>query len=382
MTDHTTRRSGLLATALLVAAVPLAPARAQDRDLDRELPAGKVFRGEVGEDGAPARFLLTLQGGQALELTAAQVGGSDPYLRVLDAASGELIAENDDTAGSLAARTRLYSAEDRRVRIEVTSAAVEEAPGPVRFDLILNPSDYRPRPARDVALGETLTGTLEGDDEQLFRFRAERGQLWTFAMSPADGSDLDPMLEIFAGDNPAGEVLASDDDGGGGLNARVRFLVPRTGSYVVRASGVSPSAGAYSLAAGSSQVAEAAPRLIELGRPATGTLDGDTPEQLVRLGEQARAALAGSPGPLVIELRHIGDGEDALDPVLELGFETPLGFSSVLNDDDGGGDTDARLVFDASTLGPVWLDSLRIKASAFNETSGEYELRVSTAEAD
>ena len=84
----------------------------------------------------------------------------------------------------------------------------------------------------------------------------------------------------------------------------------------------------------------------------------------------------------MIELRHIGDGEDALDPVLELGFETPLGFSSVLNDDDGGGDTDARLVFDASTLGPVWLDSLRIKASAFNETSGDYELRVSTAEAD
>ena len=382
MTDHTTRRSGLLATALLVVALPLAPAGAQDRDLDRELPAGKVFRGEVGEDGAPAQFLLTLKGGQALELTAAQVGGSDPYLRVLDAASGELIAENDDSAGSLAARTRLYSAEDRRVRIEVTSAAVDEAPGAVRFDLILNPSNYRPRPPRNVALGETLTGTLEGDDEQLFRFRAERGQLWTFTMSPAEGSDLDPVLEIFAGDAPAGEVLASDDDGGGGLNARVRFLVPRTGSYVVRASGVSPSAGAYLLAAGSSQAAEAAPRLIELGRAATGTLDGDTPEQIYRLGEPARAALTGSPGPLVIELRHIGDGEDALDPVLELGFETPLGFSSVLNDDDGGGDTDARLVFDASTLGPVWLDSLRIKASAFNETSGDYELRVSTAEAD
>ena len=382
MTDHTTRRSGLLATALLVVALPLAPAGAQDRDLDRELPAGKVFRGEVGEDGAPAQFLLTLKGGQALELTAAQVGGSDPYLRVLDAASGELIAENDDSAGSLAARTRLYSAEDRRVRIEVTSAAVDEAPGAVRFDLILNPSNYRPRPPRNVALGETLTGTLEGDDEQLFRFRAERGQLWTFTMSPAEGSDLDPVLEIFAGDAPAGEVLASDDDGGGGLNARVRFLVPRTGSYVVRASGVSPSAGAYTLAAGSSQTAEAAPRLIELGRPATGTLDGDTPEQLFRLGEQARAALAASPGPLVVELRHTGDGDDALDPVLELGFETPLGFSSVLNDDDGGGDTDARLVFDASALGPVWLDSLRIKASAFNETSGDYELRVSTAEAD
>lgn len=382
MTDCITQQSRRFAAALLAAALPLAPAFAQDRDLDREPSAGKVFRGEVGESGAPARFLLTLQGGQALDVTAAQVGGSDPYLRVFDAGSGEVIAENDDSGGSLAARARLYSPEDRRVRIEVTSAATEESSGPVRFDLIVRSSDYRPRPPRSITLGETLTGTLEGEDEQLFQFRAERGQLWTLAMTRSGNSDLDPMLEIFAGDDPSGEALASDDDGGGGLDARVRFLVPQTGDYVVRASGVSASAGDFTLSAGSSQAASAAPRVIELGRAAAGTLGGDTPEQFYRLGDRARAALAASPGPLVIDLRHSGEGEDALDPVLEIGFETPLGFSSLLSDDDSGGNTDARLVLDASTLGPMWLESLRIKAGAFNESTGGYELRVSTAEAD
>jgi hypothetical protein len=375
MKDHTEGRR-LLVAALLAAAIPLSPLAAQDRNLDREAPQGKVFRGTVGEDGGPAGFRLTLQGGQAIELVAAQVGGSDPYLRVFDANTGELLAENDDSAGSLSASARLYSAERRPLRIEVTSAAVEGDPGPMRFDLILRPSDFRPRPPLAIELGQTLSGTLDSEDEQVFRFRAERGQALTIAMDQAEGSSLDPMLEVFMGDDAVGEPLASDDDGGGGLNARLRFSVPRTGVYAVRARGVSPSAGAFTISAAIAAEIDTTPLEIDLGAVATGTLGGDVPERFYRLSESARAALASGSGSLVIEMRHVGEGEEALDPLLDAGFQTPLGFSSLVSDDDSGGGTNARVMLDVSGLEPHWLESLRIKAGAFEGSLGDYELTV------
>ena len=42
-------------------------------------------------------------------------------------------------------------------------------------------------------------GTLGSEDEQVFRFRAERGQTLTIAMNQAEGSSLDPLLDVFAG---------------------------------------------------------------------------------------------------------------------------------------------------------------------------------------
>ena len=80
-----------LIVAALLATAPIA-AQAQERDLDNEPTVGKVFSGTIAEGAAPAQFLLTLRGGQAIDLTAAPVGGSDPAIKVYDAASRELSA--------------------------------------------------------------------------------------------------------------------------------------------------------------------------------------------------------------------------------------------------------------------------------------------------
>ena len=68
--------------------------------------------------------------------------------------------------------------------------------------------------------------------------------------------------------------------------------------------------------------------------------------------------------------------------MVEVGFETPLGFSSLLTDDDGGGETNARLVLDASDLDATWLGALRIKARAFQQSEGPYELVVREGSGD
>ena len=71
-----------------------------------------------------------------------------------------------------------------------------------------------------------------------------------------------------------------------------------------------------------------------------------------------------------------------LDPLLEVGFETPLGFTSLLTDDDSGGETNARLVLDASGMTGPWLEALRIKARAFDQSAGHYALELSEAARD
>ena len=42
----------------------------------------------------------------------------------------------------------------------------------------------------------------------------------------------------------------------------------------------------------------------------------------------------------------------------------------------------ARLVFDASGLDGTWLEALRIKARAFQQSAGHYELVVSEGSGD
>jgi hypothetical protein len=376
----TLRWIGRAAAPLLLATLAALPAAAQDRDLDRAPADGRVFSGTTGTDGAPARYTFTLAAGEAIELSAEPVQGSDPALRVLDAASGELIAENDDADGTLGARVRLYSETTRRVRVEVRNAALEGSAAATPFSLILAPSDYRPKALQPLALGAAPTGTLAQNDEQLFRFDAVLGQTWVFTLSAADGSSLDPALELFAGDTSQGEAIASDDDGGGGLNARLRFTAPQSGRYVLRAYSVGVTEGAYRLVAEEGvPVPPARLETIDLDRPVTARIDGEVRERLYRLSDAAKAALAASAGPLEATMRFVGAAEGALDPIVALGFDTPLGFAAVATDDDGGGGTNAALTLDAGALTPTWLDALRIKASGFLETAGEYELVLSRA---
>jgi hypothetical protein len=384
MPKHTIGRArgAALLAAFLLTAAPLA-GQAQELNLDRAPSVGKVFAGEVPAGGGTARFLLTLAPGEAIDLTAAPVAGSDPRLRVTDAVSGELIAENDDSAGSLASNVRLYAAQGQRVRIEVSNAAIDGGDAAMRFDLIVRPSDYRPRPPVALALGDSHGGNLGRSEEQLFRFQAERGELWDLSLAAAPGSGLDPALQVFAGEAAGGEALGQDDDGGGGLNSRLRFLVPANGTYTVRVYGIGQTEGAFAFSAGRSEGAlAAAVREIGLGVAATGTLGAGSGDQFYRFSEAARQAIAAGTGALLVTLDRTDDGEGGLDPMLEIGFETPLGFSTLLSDDDGGGDTNARLVFDASDLDEAWLGALRIKARAFSQSSGDYELLVSEGGAD
>lgn len=363
-------RIGALALLVLATAQP---AWAQVRDLDSAQPDGRVFVGAYGSSDRPAAFQLTLRADQAIEVEAAAGDGSDPMLKVFEADSGRLIAENDDAPGGLSARVRLYSPADMKLRLEVSD--VLGAGG--RYRLTVVPTDYRPNPVREIAQGQRHGGNLGPGEEQLFHIRSRgAGEAWDLVLAN-EGSELDPYLSIFAGDVPVGSPLATDDDGADGLNARLRFVTPGPGTFTVRASGVGSSGGDYVFTASQGVPPRPAETLeVALGRMVRGTLSGDPPQQMYRLSDGARTAIArGGVSALVVEMTAPADG--SLDPVVEVGFETPLGFFAVARDDDGGGGTNARLSLDLAQLSGSadWLNSLRIRATSF-AGEGDFELTV------
>jgi hypothetical protein len=103
-----------------------------------------------------------------------------------------------------------------------------------------------PRPFDRTIEGNFTDGTprlqLDNSPYVDYPFEADAGWQVTIDMM---SDELDAFLYLM---NANGETLASDDDGGTGLNARIRYTVPARGSYVARANSYDSSdRGAYTV---------------------------------------------------------------------------------------------------------------------------------------
>ena len=88
-----------------------------------------------------------------------------------------------------------------------------------------------------IAYGQTVTGDLAPDrTEALYVFTAQAGDSITITMDTDGNSALDPLVILV--DQSQQTVLAVDNDSGGNRNARLRFVIPTAGTYVIRATGV------------------------------------------------------------------------------------------------------------------------------------------------
>lgn len=384
----TIRRAAFLAG---VAAVMATPAQAQVRNLDGEQSDVRVFQGQL-DDGA-AVFTFTLPADTGLQVDAIATGDLDPVLRVKDA-RGELLGENDDFGDGLNSRVMIGAeSRARRLTIEVDSFDAEwaeegESYGGT-FDLRLSTNEYVAVGTRAVTYGASETGTLMGT-EHLFTIRGQPGQSVEVALIATD-DNLDPYLELR---DPSGEAVASDDDGGGELNSLLRYTFTDDGTYTIAASGFGESSGAYRLRVRERREipAQLPLQVIGFDDTASGELAGGyseaeeatlTPSHIdYQLSEEARAAIRAGNGEVTIRM-NAGADEDpdfggSIDPYIELGFDTPLGFAVVESDDDGGGDTNALLPVNLGTLAgtPELLDALRIRAQGYGGSGGGYTLVI------
>ncbi|MCM3872259.1 MAG: DPP IV N-terminal domain-containing protein, partial [Pyrinomonadaceae bacterium] len=98
-----------------------------------------------------------------------------------------------------------------------------------------------------IIVGQTVNGSLnggscplgDGTTYQPFRFSGLAGQQISILMT---SNDFDAFLFLVG---PDGFILATDDDGGGGLNSRIppgsgRLTLPADGTYIILANSISP----------------------------------------------------------------------------------------------------------------------------------------------
>lgn len=389
----TIRYAAVLAGAALIAAT----AQAQVRDLDQEQSDVRVFQGRV--TGEAAVFTITLPADTGLQVDAIAADEFDPVLRVKDA-GGTLLAENDDFGDDLNSRVMIGASDrSRRLTIEVDSFDAEWASEGESyggsFDLRISTNEYVDVGTRPVTYGARETGTLMGE-EHFFTIRGEAGQTVEVALIATDDT-LDPYLELR---DPAGESIAFDDDGGGELNSLLRHTFEQDGTYTIAASGFGDSTGAYRLRVREQREvpAQLPLQVIGLDDEATGVLadggnaSGDaalTPTYIdYQLSEDAKAAIRGGSGELSIRMTAGGEGDPdfggTIDPYVELGFDTPLGFAVVESDDDGAGDLNALLPVNLGLLAdePDLLDNLRIRAQGFGGSGGDYTLVITRGMAE
>src|SRR5688572_22881994 len=113
----------------------------------------------------------------------------------------------------------------------------------------------RPQPIR---VGASVSGTLSESDPELgdrhydsYRIRLGKDEAIQVDMK---SEALDSYLDVIA--DGSDEALKSHDDvGGGSRDARLRFVAPDSGEYIVRAQGFSGGTGAYTLSVQSRQIA-------------------------------------------------------------------------------------------------------------------------------
>ncbi len=237
------------------------------------------------------------------------------------------------------------------------------------------PAGAHAQGAEPIQVGQTVTGALQEGDLTIFdrgrfrayRFQATRGQR---LVATLESESFDPYLIVSRVVGPLVEEIKTDDDGGDGTNARLRLIVPETGTYLVVAqSFATDGLGSYTLALQAAPEATTGqPRPIAMGQTVTGELaETDNADE-----EEDRYydvyTFAGRPGQrLTIEM-----GSEDFDTYLQLGRMEDGEFQSVTSDDDGGEEgTNSRISHVVDEEGEY-----AVRATSFGDASGAYTLTI------
>jgi hypothetical protein len=138
-----------------------------------------------------------------------------------------------------------------------------------------------------IQYGQTVTGTIsDATVFQQYTFSGRAGDTVIITMETLSGN-LDPLLLLGDADL---NLIAEDDDGGGGFNARLEIVLPADGVYVIQATrygqgtNLGQSSGDYRLTLSSGQQTGGSGGLrrggllsaLDFGDTERGTLDADS----------------------------------------------------------------------------------------------------------
>ena len=193
--------------------------------------------------------VYTFSGTSGQRVDIALVGGTltDPYL-ILVGPDGSVVAENDDSGGTLDAALVTILAATGTYTIEATAFGGET--GTYGLSVSAGPTECAATP---IAIGATLSGTLSASDclaphrsqslADRYTFDGTSGQIVTIAHTGV--TLVDPYLLLVG---PDGAVVAEDDDGGEGLSSLISGVaLPVAGTYTIEATSFGLAIGTYTV---------------------------------------------------------------------------------------------------------------------------------------
>ena len=232
----------------------------------------------------------------------------------------------------------------------------------------------RAQTPQPIRVGQTVNGSLaEGDPAlsergrfKVYRFDARKGQRLVATMR---SEAFDAFLTVARSVGGITDAFKTDDDRGGGTDARVRFVVPEDGEYLLVAQSLAEEGvGAYTLALETApEPTTAQSRELRLGQTVTGALaetdaileDDDTFYDTWVISGRAGQRL-------LIEMKS-----DSFDTFLSFGKMENDEFNATGNDDDGGEGTNSRLTVTVPESG-----EFLIRANSMGTATGPYTLTV------
>ncbi len=344
----------LLLIPLLIACQQPAGAQQPATDAAGTLSVGSSVRGEITSkdrinynDGSRSVvYEVDLDAGQAISFTAA--GALCAKLLVLH--DGETIAgpnqpNCDGSSSSNSSSLSMLATEKGRYRVAVSGSGAQSY-GPFRIEAKALQVHRGDAPLQS---GTDIVDFLSGGTKT-YRLNIRQSGYYVIDMR---STEIDSSLEL-----QGNGVSITDDDGGEGLNSRIRVPL-EPGNYTLRTKSVdNKPTGMYQLTI-STGALPAGVRLRNSGALATdgslvhGVLAGSPREYQLRVTQ---------PGRVVIDM-----GSDDFDTVLEL-----QGNGVSIENDDGGGGTNSKI---NTILQP---GTYRVIARGLNENaSGLFQLSAS-----
>ncbi|MCW5857362.1 MAG: PPC domain-containing protein [Caldilineales bacterium] len=252
---------------------------------------------------------------------------------------GNSFREDDDGGTDINARIQDILPADGTYFVQV----VQRREPPLDAPYLLSMNEAKPSL---IALGQSVTNS--SDRQPFWEFRGRAGQILDIALSTSD-ANFDPYLTLRRSD---GSIVVENDNGGGGLNARIQAAVlPADGSYLIQV-GRPNSVAPYRLS-----VAEASATPIGAGQTISAPSDGNRLWQLdAHAGQVVRIDMTSSDFDTLLEVYD------------------PNGKLAARNDDYQGSNSRAEAVL--SSNGPYL-----IVARPLNDgSSGAYQLSITELE--
>ncbi len=237
-----------------------------------------------------------------------------------------------------------------------------------------------------INVGQTLSGNLQSGDclytdnsyYDAYTFTGTAGQQIAISMN---SSQFNAFLFLYQGSYPGGTSIASDDNGGGGTNARIPagsgfFTLPATGTYTILANSYAAGqTGAYSLSLSGNVVSTCSPAAIPFDQNVNGDLQSsDCLYPTVNAYFDAYT-FSGTAGQQIAIALNSTDFDAYLH--LYQGIY-PGGGTHIASDDDGGGGTNARIPAGSGFFTLPATGTYTIVARSYTATTtGAYIIRLS-----